>query len=156
MIILKPLKISKMTYIRFHNPYFPAYRDENENEAYDRLVNHFSKGCGCINAPASNISETDKEFTIEMALPGVNKDSISIKHEKDLLTVSVVKPEEKETKEEFTRHEFDYAGAFRTFRLGNKVDTGKITAKYENGILHLILPKKEVFVDKPVQSIVVE
>lgn len=148
-----------MAYIRFYNPDHSANRDENANEAYEQFVNHFSKGnnCDCFQGSgiASNISETDKEYRIEMALPGVSKKDISIKHDKGYLSVKV-EPAEKENAESYTRHEFDYTGASRTFKTGDKIDADNVLAKYENGLLTLTLPKKEAYVNKPAQSIVVE
>lgn len=149
-----------MAIIRFYNPVLSAYRDENYNEAYERFLNHFSsaENCGCYqgNMPAANIHEGEKEFLIELALPGVNKNDIRIKHENELLTVSVEKPAGENEAESYTRQEFNYAGAIRTFKTGDKVDAGQITAKLENGILSLRLPKKEAYVKKPAQAIVVE
>jgi len=144
--------------IRFYNP-VPAYRDENANEAYEKLMHHFSvdNTCGCQqgSAPAANISENETSFRIEMALPGVDKKHISLKHEKGFLSISVEGSDEENT-EEYTRREFNYSGASRTFKTGEKIDTGNITARFENGILSVHLPKKEAFVNRPVQQIAVE
>jgi HSP20 family protein len=149
-----------MAYIRFYNPVHPAYRDENSNEAYEQLIRHINENsnCGCNQGsiPASNISETDKEFRIEMALPGVDKKNINIRHDKGFLSITVDKPTENESDESYTRHEFDYSGASRTFKTADKIDSDNITAKYENGVLSISLPKKEAFVNKPAQAIVVE
>jgi HSP20 family protein len=149
-----------MTYLRFYSPYDSAYRDENTNEAFNQFMQHYNadNNCGCYQGsfPASNIAESEKEFRIEIALPGVDKKNISIKHEKGYLTISVEKAGEGESNESYARQEFDYSGSSRTYRIGDKIDTENISAKYENGLLILHLPKKEAFVNKPVQSIVVE
>lgn len=149
-----------MAYIRLYNPFYSANRDESPNEAYEMLSRHFNtvNDCGCNqgSVPAANISETDKEFRIEMALPGVDKKNINVKHENSILSISVEKPAENESGESYTRHEFDYAGASRSFKTGDKVDADNIAAKYENGILVLVLPKKEAYVNKKVQAIAVE
>jgi HSP20 family protein len=149
-----------MAYIRFYNPYYSANRDENTSEAYEQLIRSINAGnhCGCNkgNIPATNISETEKEYRIEMALPGVDKKDIVIKHENGYLNISVNKPAETENEENHNRYEFDYSGASRTFKTGDRVDVDKITAKYENGILIVGLPKKEAYVNKSSQSIVVE
>lgn len=149
-----------MAYLRFYSPVLPAYRDENSNDAYERLIQHINKdnNCGCYqgSVPASNISENDKEFKIEMALPGVDKKNIAIKHDNGYVSISVEKPAETESDEKYSRHEFDYSGVSRTFKTSDKIDSENITAKYENGILTLSLPKKEAHINKQVQSIVVE
>jgi HSP20 family protein len=148
-----------MSFIRFYNPGVPCYRDENANEAYEGLIRRFSTGqygCNKGNIPASNISETDKEYTISMALPGVEKKDIQIQHEKGYLTIRIVKTGEVKENEEYSYREFDYSGASRTYRTGDKIDTENITAGYENGILTIHLPKKEVPAEKTVQTISVE
>ncbi len=148
-----------MAYLRFYSPYHSAYRDENTNEALKQLMQHFSDDneCGFCkgSVPASNISESENEFRIEMALPGVDKKNISIKHEKSYLTISVEKPQA-ESQDNYLRQEFDYSGTSRTYHIGEKIDAGSISAQYENGLLIVHLPKKEVFASKSVQSIVVE
>jgi HSP20 family protein len=156
--ILKPLITTKMSMIRFYNP-VPAYRDENASEAYEKLMHHFSvnNACGCHqgNAPAANISENETSFRIEMALPGVDKKHISLKQENGFLSISV-EGNGDENAEEYTRREFNYSGTTRTFRTGEKIDTGNISARFENGILSVHLPKKEAFVSRPAQQIAVE
>ncbi len=148
-----------MAYLRFYSPYHSAYRDENSNEALNHIMQHFSadSDCGCFNGnvPASNISESEKEFRIEMALPGVDKKNINIKHENGYLTIGIKEPEG-ESQENYLRREFDYSGTSRTYRTGEKIDAESISAQYENGLLIVHLPKKESLVNKSVQSIVVE
>lgn len=149
-----------MAYIRFYSPFRADYARENSDESYEQLMKTINADdyCGCRqgNNPASNITETEKEYRIEMVLPGVDKKDIRIIQEKGNLTVRLEGSGEKESNENYTRHEFDYSGASRTFRTGDKVDQENVTAKYENGILTLHLPKKEAFVSKPAQSITVE
>jgi HSP20 family protein len=126
-----------MTHIRFYNPYLNAYRDDSAGNS----------------TPAANIYEADKEFQIEIALPGVDKKDIRISYEKGHLKVSVERDSENNNDNRYDRHEFDYRGAERVFKTGDRVNTDEISAKYENGVLSLILPKKEAFVQKPVRSI---
>jgi HSP20 family protein len=145
-----------MAFIRFYNP--DLYnRDENSDEAYEKLVQRFNSGF-CLNqgdAPASNIMETETSFRIEMALPGVDKKDIRVEHDKGILTIRIEKSEENKEKEGYTRKEFDFTGASRTFRTGEKIDAENISARYENGVLTVQLPKKEAFV-KPSRMISVE
>ncbi len=149
-----------MAYIRFYSPFYSANRDENSSEAYNQLMRHFNNEnyCGCSRQStlAANISETDQEYLIEMAMPGVDKKDIEIKHENEYLHISVNKQDEQSSEEKFNLKEFDYSGAARVFKTGNKVDSEKISARYENGILYVSLTKKEAYVRKPAQSIVVE
>jgi HSP20 family protein len=124
------------------------------------LMNHFQPEghCGCHqgNIPSTNISESKDAFRIEMALPGVEKKDIRIVHEKGFLTIRVESQEEEKNYEQYTRQEFDFTRTSRTFRIGDKIDTDNIAARYENGLLILHLPKKEAYVSKPSQSIAVE
>lgn len=149
-----------MAYLRFYQPYDSAHRDETVPAAMAQLMNHFKneEPCGCNqdNIPSSNISESKESFRIEMALPGVEKKDIRIVHEKGFLTIRVERQEEEKNHEHYTRREFDFTRTARTFRIGDKIDTDNIAARYENGLLILQLPKKEAYVSKPSQSIVVE
>jgi len=146
-----------MSMIRFYNP-VPSYRDENASEAYEKLISHFAENnaCGCQqgSTPATNIFEDETSYRIEMALPGVDKKHISLKTEKGLLSISV--DGGNEDNEGYTRREFNYYGTSRTFRTGEKIDADNITARFDNGILTVLLPKKEVFVNRPAHQIVVE
>lgn len=150
-----------MAYIAYYRPYFMANRDEQSNSAYENWSKRFNSGfCGCGSSlPSANITESDKSFRIELALPGVDKNRIEITHENQVLTVSV-KPENQEqeqTREDQYQHmEYDYTTASRSFRTGDKIDADQISAHYENGILAITLPKKEEFVKKPAQTIAVQ
>jgi HSP20 family protein len=139
-----------MAYLTFYNPYFQANRDEDANACMSRF-NKVSGNCGCV--PAANIYEDDASYLIEMALPGVSKESIRIKHENGLLLVNVEKGDENE--EKYDRREFDYSGTSRVFKTGDKVNVDGIAAKYENGVLAITLPKKEAYTKKPAQEIAV-
>ena len=145
-----------MAFIRFYNPDL-CNRDENSNEAYENLIQRFNHGFGLNHndAPAANIMETETGFQIEMALPGVDKKDIRVEHDKGILTIRIEKSGENKEKEGYTRKEFDFSGASRTFRTGEKIDAENISARYENGVLTVQLPKKEAFL-KPAKMISVE
>ena len=97
-----------------------------------------------MNAPAVNIKENDNMFTISVAAPGLKKDDFSIKVENNTLSVSCEKESKKdESNDEFTRQEYNYSSFCRTFALPDDVNANNIEASYENGILKLVLPKKE-------------
>ena len=99
--------------------------------------------------PAVNIKETSKAFELELAVPGMKKTDFSIEIEKEVLTISTVKKEEKDVKEEekegkFHVREFGMHSFRRSFQLPKKlIDSEKVEASYTNGILLLTLPKKE-------------
>jgi HSP20 family protein len=146
-----------MAFIQFYNTGVPCYRDENSNEDYEKMVHRFTSGNRNHrnNIPAANISETEKEFTLAMALPGVAKSDIRIEQEKEYLTVRIEKGQDEKQSDPYTRREFNFSGASRTFKTGDKIDVENITATHENGVLMVHLPKKAVVPDR-VQSISIE
>lgn len=94
--------------------------------------------------PAVNITETEADFNIEVAAPGLSKEQFDVNIEDNTLTISVEDKKENEVNEEkYTRREFSYTSFKRSFNLPNTVEVEHINAKYENGILNLTLPKKE-------------
>ncbi len=97
-----------------------------------------------FNRPAANIIDNEKDFNIELAVPGMAKDDFNINLEDDMLTISVERKEE-EVKEDknFTRREFRYDEFSRSFSLPDIVDQEKIKADYQNGVLIVMLPKSE-------------
>ena len=102
--------------------------------------------------PAVNILEKDDGFEVEMAAPGMDKKDFSIELENNVLTISSEKKSEKEEsgKDKIHRKEFSYQSFRRSFTLArDTVDADKIQAKYENGILRLMIPKKEEAREKP-------
>jgi len=99
--------------------------------------------------PAVNISEGEDHFTIEFAAPGLDKKDFKIDLHNNVLTVSSdVKNENKEEKENFMRREFRYSSFSRSFTLPDSVDTEKIKAKHDKGILNIVIPKKPEAVEK--------
>ena len=105
--------------------------------------------------PSVNIKENENEFEVEMAAPGMAKDDFKIELNNSVLTISSEKQSENETKEgkNVTRREFSYQSFSRSFTLPAIVETDRITAKYENGILRENIPKKEEAKPKPLKQI---
>ncbi len=94
--------------------------------------------------PASNIKESDDNYTIELAVPGLEKGDFKIKLENQLLTISSEKKDEKNNEsEKYTRKEFQYSSFKRSWNLPETVNTDAISASYNNGILSVVLPKKQ-------------
>ncbi len=105
--------------------------------------------------PAVNIKETEESFEVELAAPGFQKSDFKIEVENNVLTISSEKQEENELKEgeTFTKREFSYQAFTRSFTLPETVESDKITAKYDNGILKIEIPKKDEAKPKPVKQI---
>ena len=94
--------------------------------------------------PQTNIHETPEAYHLELNVPGRSKEDFKIEVEKGLLTISFEKKEESSQTDEYKtlRREFEYKSFKRSFSVEDKIDVDGIQAKYENGILKLLLPKK--------------
>ena len=104
--------------------------------------------------PAVNIKENEKDFELELSVPGRAKEDFSIEIDDNVLSVSAeVKTENEVEKENYTRREFAFSSFRRSFTLPKSVDSEKIIANYENGILRFTLPKKEEALPKPKRMI---
>jgi HSP20 family protein len=106
--------------------------------------------------PAVNIRETAENFEVEMAAPGMAKDDFKVELDGTMLTISSERKLEQEEKdgERYARREFSYQSFQRSFQLPKEVvDADKIEAKYENGVLRLLIPKKEEARPKPPKMI---
>jgi HSP20 family protein len=123
------------------------------NDLADWSSRHYSDTNTTL--PAVNIKENTDAFEVEMATPGMAKDDFKIELNNDLLTISSEKKNESEIKEgeTYTRREYSYQSFSRSFNLPKTVDAEKISAKYENGILSITIPKKEEVKPKPVKQI---
>jgi HSP20 family protein len=109
-----------------------------ENEAY---TPGFRRYC---TAPAANITELEGSFQLDLAVPGMSREDFKIDVENNLLTISSEKQAQNEENEKnFTRKEFVYGSFSRSFTLPKSVDADNINASYKDGILQIVLPKKE-------------
>ncbi len=112
------------------------------NDMFDkRFQTGFEKKCGCV--PATNILETESNYTIELAAPGLKKDDFKLEMENNLLSVVFEQKEEQKVEGEYLQHEFHMDGFTRSFTLPETADAENIKAKYENGILYVTIPKME-------------
>jgi HSP20 family protein len=99
---------------------------------------------GDSRVPAVNIKENEKNFEIEVAAPGFEKQDFQLNLEDNVLTISAESSRQnQEEKESFTRKEFSYTSFSRSFSLPETVKDEEIKAHYENGLLHLTLTKAE-------------
>ena len=111
-----------------------------------------------VSVPAINIIEQEKDFRVELAVPGTTKEDFKVNVTADNeLVISLEKHNEKEDKEEkeghkgtYLRREFSYTSFQQSFSLPDDVDRQKISAKVENGVLTIALPKKGVTPTQPV------
>lgn len=128
----------------FPNRYFGSGLFDFDNELWNRNVN----------VPPANIIENEKEYKLELSVPGFKKEDFNIDIEQGILTISSEQKEES-TKEEknYSRKEFSFSSFSRTFQLPENTDENAVSAKYDNGVLQLIIPKKEVAAAKPKKQI---
>jgi len=136
-----------MKLVRFANPYYGVNKSLVD-DLFNSLLYNDSHACRCN--PATNVFEKENGYGIEVSLPGFSKDDVQISVNNDLLTIKSEKNQEEEPKSRYTRREFTTYPFEKSFKLDDTIDADKIEAKFENGILHLDLPKKEVLVSKPV------
>jgi len=98
---------------------------------------------GNFGFPPVNIHETNDAYHLELSAPGRNKEDFQLSIDKGQLTIAFEKKEEAKTEDYKTvRKEFSFKSFKRTFNLDDRIDTNGIQAKYENGVLKLLLPKK--------------
>jgi len=105
--------------------------------------------------PSVNIFEDENAFGIELAAPGLKKEDFTIKVEKDQLIISASNEESHDTgkNKKYRRKEFNFTSFKRSFHLSDEINSEKIEAKYENGILYLTLDKKEEAKEKEPRTI---
>ena len=114
------------------------------DEFFNREIGTFiGSDSGFHNVPV-NVLESENDFSIELAVPGYDKDNFELKVEDDALTISA----RKETKEDasngkFTRREFQVSSFSRTFNLPDSVNPNEVSAVYDAGVLKITLPKNE-------------
>ena len=109
-----------------------------------------------VTVPSVNIKETPKEFTLELAAPGLERKDFNIEVDNHTLRISAEKEEKKEQKETgngYSRKEYSYNSFMRSFTLPENVKEGDIDAKYENGILMIHVPKAKETQEKPTKKI---
>lgn len=101
-------------------------------------------GRRALTVPAVNITDNKDDYTVSLAAPGMKKNDFNVNVEGNMLTISCEKEEKNEEKEaKFTRKEYSYSSFSRSFTLPDEVLKDKIEARYDDGVLKLMLPKKE-------------
>lgn len=97
-----------------------------------------------FSTPAINVIENEKDYKVEVAAPGMNKEDFNIHMNEDQeLVISVEKKNESEDKsnKKYLRREFSYSKFQQSFQLPDNIDKDKISASVENGVLEITLPK---------------
>ena len=131
-----------MTLIRRSNDLLPTFFDDFFGR--DWFLNNDQNAANTM--PAVNILENSDNYEVEMVAPGLTKKDFKIELDNQLLTISYEKENKSEDKDKegnYTKREFFYQSFKRSFTLPQTVVHEKIKAKYEDGILKLMIPKKD-------------
>jgi HSP20 family protein len=119
-------------------PFFPSLFDDDffsSLPASNRMSTHM---------PAVNIREDEKDYFLELAVPGIDKKDLKIDIDEDVLTISSEHKNESEEKQEgYTRREFSYSSFARSFYIPDNVNKENINANYKDGVLIVSFPKQE-------------
>ncbi|MCU0385803.1 MAG: Hsp20/alpha crystallin family protein [Flavihumibacter sp.] len=140
-----------MTRVKFNQPARPFFHllDDWFQEFPARNAREVVNG---VPAVPANILETSDAYHLELNAPGRTKEEFKIQVENGLLTISY---DQKDSKEQEgvkqIRREFSQLSFKRSFTLDDKIDENGIQAKYEQGLLKLYLPKKEIVANQPKQ-----
>lgn len=98
--------------------------------------------------PAVNISENEKQYSLEVVAPGFSKEDFRLKVDDDVLSISAESRSEKQdgggSEREYTRREYSYSSFTRSFHLPDNVRDDSIKANYKDGVLRIDLPKSAV------------
>ena len=120
------------------------YVPNTMDKFFDRFFNESLENSATTFNPRTDIAETEKAFEIEVAVPGFNKKDFNIDLNDGLLTISGERKfEKKQTEKNFYSIQTEYGSFKKSFQLPENIQSEKIEASYENGILSLIIPKDE-------------
>ena len=133
------------------------YRDSWLPEVFNDFLNTTNMPKTNATAPAINVLETETDYTVEVAAPGLSKDDfeVNINNDGDLTIKMEKKSDEKEQKAQYLRREFAYSKYEQTLILPDDVEKEHIAARVVNGVLTVTLPKIKVDVQKIARQITV-
>ncbi len=135
-----------MTLVKVNSPIAKTF-DGLVNDIFSDMPMNFGNAfrTDTLNFPPVNIVEKNDAYLLDVAVPGMDKADFNVKLDGDMLTISADKKEEStEEKEKYVRREFSHRSFKRTFTLDDaRIKAANISARYENGILKVTLPKKD-------------
>lgn len=142
-----------MNLVKFSNQYPSVFDRFFDNNMLDWTHRNFSDTNTTL--PSVNIAENVNEYKVEVAAPGFGKEDFKIEINDTVLSIASEKKIENEEKdgERITKREFSYQSFKREFSLPVLINRDEINAKYENGILSIIIPKMEEAKPRPLTSI---
>ena len=143
-----------MTLVKYNpfKPYRPIAVNSLIDDFFGRSLSDYLGAEFTSQTPSVNIVEKETAYDIEVAAPGLAKEDFNIEIDNDALTISASR--ENSTTEEnkegkYTRREFNYSAFKRSFHLSDEIDRDAIEAHYANGVLTVVLNKKEIAIKTP-------
>jgi HSP20 family protein len=137
-LIRRPLFPSLVNRDEFLTP-FSSLFDEFFNESFPTLDVGF---VGKTAYPKVDIIDEPNQVVINAEIPGLKKEQVSVELEKGVLRIKGEKKEEVEDKtKNYIHKELKHSSFCRSFTVGDNIDTSTIDAKFENGILEIVLKK---------------
>jgi len=134
-----------MTLVKFNpekrnNSLMPGF-----NDVFDSIFNDtFFNDRMVTRVPAVNISETENNYHVELAAPGLKKEDFKLNLERNNLTISVEQSSNHEDyQKRYSKREYSYSSFVRTFTLPESADDSQIAASYTDGILRIDIAKRE-------------
>lgn len=114
------------------------------DDVFNRSIMDFVGNDMMQSSPMVNIIEHEDNYTVEVAAPGMKKEDFDVQIVKDNLVIKGEKKQESEDKDSkgnFTRREFNYQSFTKRYTLSEDINRDSVDAKYENGVLHIVLEK---------------
>lgn len=132
---------------------FPTFLDDLFSREF--LSDFIEKPIAKRFAPSVNIVENAESFSIDVAAPGLSKEDFKIDLNNRVLTISSEKSEQKSEEKQGKIHlmEFSYGSFSRSFSLPTSVNADKVGASYKDGVLTVLLPKREEAKEMPARQI---
>lgn len=134
-----------MTLVKFNNnnrnnALLPGFNDVFESIFNDTFFNDRV----VTRVPAVNISESENNYHIELAAPGLKKEDFKLNLERKQLTISVeITSEQQDNQKNYSKREYSYNSFVRSFTLPDSADDNQIEASYTKGILRIDIAKRE-------------
>jgi len=115
-------------------------------DVFNERLTPFISSMGSMITPTFkvDISEDEKAIYLSADIPGVKKEDVKVTMEEDVITICAERTqEEEEKKKNYHRVERSWGSLSRSFTIGDNVDAENVTASYDNGVLKIVVPKKE-------------
>ena len=133
-----------MTLVKFNNKanntLMPGFNDVFESILNDTFFNDRM----VTRVPAVNISETENNYHVELAAPGLKKEDFKLNLDRNVLNVSVEQSsDQQDNQKNYSKREYSYSSFVRSFTLPESADDSQINAAYTDGILRIDIAKRE-------------